>query len=66
MTPQLSVLLTVQDVFGPYASITDTPTLLERYRADIHAGAAMLGVTYTFGAGAKKEPGFDFTPPPSS
>jgi len=46
--------------------VIDTPQLKDRVVTHARIQALFLGLTYSFGGGRRREPGFDFgaTPPP--
>ena len=61
---RLSGVVTVQDVLKSVKidNLIDTPVLRQTVHRDFSSRAVFVGLTYTFGAGARKpkEPGFDF------
>jgi outer membrane receptor protein involved in Fe transport len=62
LSDQLSLFVTAQDAFATYRQETFTDGL--RFRDDVHdrgrTQAAFIGFTYAFGAGAKKDEGFNY------
>lgn len=61
-TDRLSGVVTAQDVFSTlkFKSVIDTPTLRDVQVYEPKARGLFVGVTYTFGGGKVREPGFDF------
>jgi outer membrane receptor protein involved in Fe transport len=59
---QFALVFTAQDTLASYKSheVIITPTFREQIDNRARTQAAFLGLTYTFGAGPKREPGFDF------
>lgn len=58
----LSFVVTAQDAADTFSdrTVIDTPILRDRTERMPRIRALFLGVTYTFGVGRQREPGFDF------
>ena len=63
-----SFFATARDILNSLGDtlVLDTPTLKQRVVTDIRLRALFVGLTYSFGGGRRRDPGFDFgaTPPP--
>jgi hypothetical protein len=59
---RISAVVTVADALKTeqFRSVIDTPAYRERVRGEPHFRAVFVGVTYTFGGGRQRDPGFDF------
>jgi outer membrane receptor protein involved in Fe transport len=59
---RLSGVVTVQDVFSTlkYKGVIDTPTLRDVQIFEPQVRGVFVGLTYTFGGGKARDPGFDF------
>ncbi|HEY0437091.1 MAG TPA: outer membrane beta-barrel protein, partial [Phenylobacterium sp.] len=62
LTDKLSLLFTAQDLFRTFHlhQVIDTPTLQENFRARFDARQVRVGLTWTFGGGRQRDPGFEF------
>jgi len=62
LTDKLSIMMTVQDLLGSFRAFQaiDTPVLRERTRTDFDTRAVRVGLTWTFGGGKQRDPGFEF------
>jgi outer membrane receptor protein involved in Fe transport len=63
VSDQLSVFVTAQDAFATYRfeEVQDAALFRDVMHNRGRIQAAFIGFTYAFGAGAKKEPGFDYS-----
>jgi outer membrane receptor protein involved in Fe transport len=63
-----SFFATARDVLNSLGDtlVIDTPALKDRVVTHAHLQALFVGLTYSFGGGRRRDPGFDFgaTPPP--
>lgn len=59
---RLSGVVTVQDALGTvgFATVINTPLYREVNDVDVKQRAIFVGLTYTFGGGRARDPGFDF------
>ncbi|HEY3950751.1 TonB-dependent receptor domain-containing protein [Phenylobacterium sp.] len=59
---KLFLLVTLQDVLHSYLPLTvnSTPLLRERIKTELSSRQAQIGLTWAFGGGKPKDPGFEF------
>jgi outer membrane receptor protein involved in Fe transport len=59
---KLFLLVTLQDIFNSFriAQRNHTPILTERSKTDFDVRQARIGLTWTFGGGRQRDPGFEF------
>ncbi|WP_293451283.1 TonB-dependent receptor [Phenylobacterium sp.] len=59
---RISGVVTVQDAFASFRfrSVIDTPLLRQTVRGDPQNRAVFVGLSYTFGGGRPRDPGFDY------
>jgi hypothetical protein len=62
LTDQVSLVVTAQDVFGTFRDrqVIDTPTLKGRSQTRPDSQQFTIGLTWTFGGGKPRDPGFDY------
>jgi len=62
LTDKLSIMMTAQDLLGSFRAFQaiDTPVLRERTKTDFDSRAVRVGLTWTFGGGRQRDPGFEF------
>jgi outer membrane receptor protein involved in Fe transport len=63
LNDQLSLVITLQDFLRTFhvRGGNDTPVLMERFTTSFDTRAIRLGLTWTFGGGKLRDPGFEFT-----
>jgi outer membrane receptor protein involved in Fe transport len=59
---RLFLLVTLQDFLHAYHALqaNDTPLLIQRVKTDFDTRQARIGLTWSFGGGRPKDPGFEF------
>ena len=62
LTDKLSVTITAQDILHSFRGFqaNDTPILIERVKTDFDTRQLRVALTWTFGGGRQRDPGFDF------
>jgi outer membrane receptor protein involved in Fe transport len=62
-TDQLSLVMTLQDLFRSFRArgTNTTPVLIERFGSNFDTRSVRVGLTWTFGGGKLRDPGFEFT-----
>lgn len=62
LTDKLSVMVTAQDLLGTFRAFQaiDTPVLRERTKTDFDTRSVRVGLTWSFGGGKPRDPGFEF------
>jgi len=62
LTDKLSVMMTAQDILGTFrvSQAIDTPVLQERSKTNFNTRSVRVGLTWTFGGGKQRDPGFEF------
>jgi outer membrane receptor protein involved in Fe transport len=63
LSDQLSLVVTLQDLLRSFRARggNDTPLLTERFGSNFDTRAIRVGLTWTFGGGKLRDPGFEFT-----
>lgn len=64
LSDRLAVVVTARDIANSFfiRPSADTPVLIQRGKVDIDNKSLRVGLSYSFGGGRPKEPGFDFQP----
>ncbi|MBS0360076.1 MAG: TonB-dependent receptor, partial [Proteobacteria bacterium] len=62
LSDKLFVLVTLQDFLHSFHALTAnrTPLLIEQSKTDFDTRAIRVGLTWAFGGGKPKDPGFEF------
>jgi outer membrane receptor protein involved in Fe transport len=62
LADKLSLVVTAQDIANSFYFLQalDTPGLIERSKTDLGNRAIRVGLTYVFGGGPQRDPGFEF------
>ena len=62
LSDKLSLVVTAQDIANSFYFVqaVDTPRLIERSKNDNDSRAFRIGLTYAFGGGRQRDPGFEF------
>jgi outer membrane receptor protein involved in Fe transport len=63
LSDQLSLVMTLQDLLRSFRArgSNTTPILVERFGSNFDTRAIRVGLTWTFGGGKLRDPGFEFT-----
>jgi len=62
LNDRLSLLISAQDVLGTFRDriVIDTPALKDTIRRGVNTELVYVGLSWTFGGGRQRDPGFDF------
>ncbi|HEY3950750.1 outer membrane beta-barrel family protein [Phenylobacterium sp.] len=62
LSERLSLVATAQDIFHSFHQlrVIDTPVLVDRLKVAFDTSSLRVGLTYSFGGGKAKDPGFEF------
>ena len=62
LADRVAFVLTAQSLIGTLRDVVDTPILKNTLTRKIDANSVQAGITWTFGGGKLRDPGFEFRP----